>query len=62
MQEEVPLDEDDEADQPEDTPEEDDETVEEEEDEEEKPKTKKVDKTIWDWTLVNDNKPIWTRK
>lgn len=21
-----------------------------------------VDKTIWDWTLLNDNKPIWTRK
>ncbi|RXG55138.1 Endoplasmin [Armadillidium vulgare] len=27
-----------------------------------KPKTKKVTKTTWDWTLVNDSKPIWTRK
>lgn len=30
--------------------------------EEEKPKTKKVDKTIWDWDILNNNKPIWTRK
>ncbi|KAI5749327.1 hypothetical protein M8J76_006476 [Diaphorina citri] len=36
--------------------------VEEVEDKEEKPKTKKVDKTIWDWEQLNDNKPIWTRK
>ncbi|XP_034664123.1 endoplasmin [Drosophila subobscura] len=27
-----------------------------------KPKTKKVSKTIWDWLLINDSKPIWTRK
>lgn len=33
-----------------------------EEDTEEKPKTKKVDKTVWDWVLLNDSKPIWTRK
>ncbi|KAK9876965.1 hypothetical protein WA026_015997 [Henosepilachna vigintioctopunctata] len=33
-----------------------------EEDKEEKPKTKKVDKTIWDWELLNDSKPIWTKK
>merc|ERR1719410_539707 len=24
--------------------------------------TKKVEKTTWDWDLVNDAKPIWTRK
>lgn len=30
--------------------------------EEEKPKTKKVDKTIWDWDILNNHKPIWTRK
>jgi len=37
--------------------------VEEEKDEEEKkPKTKKVDKTTWDWELCNQAKPIWTRK
>merc|ERR1719300_595007 len=27
-----------------------------------KPKTKKVDKTTWDWELCNEAKPIWTRK
>lgn len=21
-----------------------------------------VDKTVWDWDLLNDSKPIWTRK
>merc|ERR1719322_1711448 len=35
---------------------------EEEEEEEKKPKTKKVSKTTWDWELVNENKPVWTRK
>merc|ERR1711970_1025518 len=34
----------------------------EEADADEKPKTKKVSKTTWDWVLVNDHKPIWTRK
>ena len=24
--------------------------------------TKKVQKTTWDWELINDHKPIWTRK
>lgn len=33
-----------------------------EEDKEDKPKTKKVEKTIWEWQLVNTAKPIWTRK
>merc|ERR1712055_1252063 len=38
-------------------------TVEEDKEEEEKkPKTKKVDKTTWDWELCNQSKPIWTRK
>nr|ATN45250.1 heat shock protein 90 [Mythimna separata] len=23
---------------------------------------KKTEKTVWDWELMNDNKPIWTRK
>merc|ERR1719268_285654 len=35
---------------------------EEMEEEEKKPKTKKVDKTTWDWGLCNQLKPIWTRK
>uniref|UniRef100_H3DF20 Endoplasmin n=1 Tax=Tetraodon nigroviridis TaxID=99883 RepID=H3DF20_TETNG len=26
-----------------------------------KPKTKKVEKTVWDWELMNDIKPIWQR-
>ncbi|XP_062989456.1 endoplasmin [Elgaria multicarinata webbii] len=33
----------------------------EEEDEEKKPKTKMVEKTVWDWELMNDIKPIWQR-
>jgi len=33
-----------------------------EEDEEEKPKTKKITKTVYDWEIMNDSKPIWTRK
>lgn len=36
--------------------------VEEVKDDDKKPKTKKVSKTIWDWQLINDSKPIWTRK
>lgn len=36
--------------------------VEEEKEEDKKPKTKKVEKTTWDWELMNQNKPIWTRK
>jgi heat shock protein beta len=37
--------------------------VEEEEDEEkeEKPTTKTVEKTVWDWELQNTMKPVWTR-
>lgn len=27
-----------------------------------KPKTKKIEKTVWDWEAINDSKPIWTRK
>jgi len=40
----------------------DDEGAVEEEKEEKEPKTKKVDKTTWDWELCNESKPIWTRK
>jgi len=36
--------------------------VEEDNEEEKKPKTKKVEKTTWDWELCNFAKPIWTRK
>merc|ERR1712013_765781 len=30
--------------------------------EDKEPKTKKVDKTTWDWELCNEARPIWTRK
>merc|ERR1712223_1935701 len=52
-------------DEAEETPKDEDEegTVEEDKEEEEKkPKTKKVEKTTWDWELCNQSKPIWTRK
>lgn len=41
---------------------EDDEVVEESPEDKEKPKTKTIEKTVWDWELLNNNKPIWTRK
>ena len=65
---EEPIEEDEEEkteDEVEETPkEEDDEGAVEEdkEEEEKKPKTKKVEKTTWDWELCNQSKPIWTRK
>lgn len=33
----------------------------EEEEEEDKPKTKKVEKTVHDWELLNETKPVWQR-
>ncbi|XP_065348447.1 endoplasmin [Cloeon dipterum] len=36
--------------------------VEDEEAKDDKPKTKKVEKTVWDWEKLNEAKPIWTRK
>jgi len=36
--------------------------VEDVEDEEKKPKFRKVEKTVTKWELMNENKPIWTRK
>ncbi|CAH1784217.1 unnamed protein product [Owenia fusiformis] len=65
---EEPIDEDEEeAEKPADAEEEkadedEDEAKVEEEKEEDKPKTKKVEKTTWDWVLMNENKPLWTRK
>lgn len=46
----------------EDDAEDDDAKVEEENETEKTPKTKKVSKTVYDWELMNDSKPIWTRK
>ncbi|CAF4357029.1 unnamed protein product, partial [Adineta steineri] len=36
--------------------------VEEEKVEEKKKKMKTVDKTVWNWELMNESKPIWQRK
>lgn len=63
MSEEVPVDDEDEDTPAEDTPDDDEDDGKVEDDtEEDKPKTKSVDKTVWDYVLINDNKPIWTRK
>lgn len=59
--EEVPLEED-AKEEPEDKEKEDEEVEDVTEEKEEKPKTKKIEKTVWDWELLNDNKPIWTKK
>ena len=40
----------------------DDAAVEDDKEEEKKKKTKTVDKTVWDWELMNESKPIWQRK
>merc|ERR1712088_636478 len=37
-----------------------DEPIDDDEAEEKKPKTKKVDRTTWDWVMCNEAKPIWT--
>lgn len=60
---EEPIEEEEEKEEPaekEEKPEDDDAEVEEEK--EEKPKVKSVEKTVWDWEVLNNNKPIWTRK
>jgi HSP90 family molecular chaperone len=60
--EEIPVDdvEETEGDEVEGDGEEDEEITEEVEEAEDKP-TRKVSKTVWDWELINANKPIWTR-
>ncbi|XP_015905339.1 endoplasmin [Parasteatoda tepidariorum] len=59
---EEPIEEEEKTDATTDSPAEDEDAKVEEESEEEKPKTKKVEKTVSDWELVNVSKPIWTRK
>jgi heat shock protein beta len=63
VEEEVPVDDESPAEdkKDEDATEEEEVKVEDGEDKD-KPKTKKVSKTIHDWELINDSKPIWTRK
>ena len=34
---------------------------EDDEDEEEAPKTRTVKETLWDWSLLNENKALWLR-
>ncbi|XP_054275450.1 endoplasmin-like [Macrosteles quadrilineatus] len=62
--EEVPLEEGEEEEKPAEEPKDEEAEVEDadEKKDEDKPKTKKVDKTVWDWEIINQNKPIWTRK
>lgn len=36
--------------------------IEDDKEEVKKKKTKTVDKTVWDWELMNESKPIWQRK
>lgn len=63
VEEEVPVEEEaPKKETPEDEAEDDDAKVEEETETEKTPKTKKQSKTVWDWELMNDSKPIWTRK
>lgn len=65
--EEVPLEEGDEAEEAEvkedaaEKSDDDEAEVEEESDEEKKPKTKTVEKTVHDWELLNETKPVWQR-
>ena len=59
---EEPIEDDDEEEAKPDKEDEDDDEAEVEEEKEDKPKTRKVSKTLWDWELINDTKPIWTRK
>ncbi|XP_054290714.1 endoplasmin-like [Macrosteles quadrilineatus] len=62
--EEVPLEEGEEEEKPAEEPKDEEAEVEDadEKKDEDKPKTKKVEKTVWDWEIINQNKPIWTRK
>ncbi|CAO1425047.1 unnamed protein product [Diamesa serratosioi] len=61
IEEEVPVDEE-KPEKPENDNTDDEDGKVEEDADEDKPKTKKVSKTVWDWELMNDSKPIWTRK
>ncbi|XP_077277085.1 heat shock protein 90 Gp93 [Temnothorax americanus] len=60
VEEDKPVKEDTEKDDTEDKEDEEDDAKVEEDADEKKPK--KVDKTVWDWDLLNDSKPIWTLK
>merc|ERR1719210_815608 len=57
--EEFPVESDDDEDDDEEGDEDDELTAEDEDDE---PDTKTVEKTVWDYERLNDNKPVWTRR
>lgn len=59
---EEPIEDAEEPEEKKETPTEDEDDAKIEEEKEDKPKTKKVEKTVSDWELVNASKPIWTRK
>ncbi|CAK8698561.1 unnamed protein product [Clavelina lepadiformis] len=67
IKEEVPIEEDEAEEKPaeeekdEEATDDDEEAEVEEEAEEDKPKTKTVEKTVWDWDLINEVKPVWQR-
>jgi len=65
VKEEVPIEEDEAEESPvedtEDKSDDDEAEVEDETDEEKKPKTKTVEKTVQDWELLNETKPVWQR-
>lgn len=62
VEEEVPVEEEVKEKDEDEIDESDDDAKVEEEADDEKPKTKKITKTVWDWEIMNDNKPIWTKK
>ncbi len=62
VSEEVPLEDQTPSDEETNKPAENEDGTVEEAKETDKPKSKKVDKTVWDWELMNTAKPIWTRK
>jgi heat shock protein beta len=62
VEEEVPVDDEEVPEKKEEDAIDEDETKVESKEDDDKPKTKKVSKTVHDWELLNNAKPIWTRK
>lgn len=60
--EQVEEDEEESEDEDTDTDKDEDEDAKVEEEDEDKKSKKTVDKTVWDWVLINENKPLWTKK
>ena len=56
------MEEDEETDDEDTDKEDEDEDAKVEEENEDKKSKKTVDKTVWDWVLINENKPLWTKK